>query len=181
MSRSTTFRLGLSRSVFTSAAQPRRWGPVRRRFDGPGWGESASGHFRIRRGVHITGHCDAGASVLVVDDEQALTDTTVQILERQGYRACGAYTAEEAIRYFRDLRPKLVLMDILLPDGSGVDAALEMLVHRPGLRIVLMSGQAEVTDLLAKARAQGQDLQVFPKPIAPPALLDLVGSILSGA
>lgn len=115
--------------------------------------------------------------VLVVDDERALTDTTVRILESQGYPVRGVYDGEAALAEARQWRPSIVIMDVSMPGMGGIEAAARLRRLLEGARILLISGQAEAVDLLEQARVRGQQFEIMAKPIAPLALLAKVASL----
>ncbi len=60
-------------------------------------------------------------TILVVDDETTLRDTLVEALEMEGYRAIPAADGREALIRFRADHPDLVLLDLMLPELSGVE------------------------------------------------------------
>ena len=60
-------------------------------------------------------------TILVVDDEATLRETLVEALESEGYRAIAAADGREALVRFRADRPDLVLLDLMLPELSGVE------------------------------------------------------------
>ena len=94
-------------------------------------------------------------SVLVIDDDAGFRALAVRVLEAMGLSVVGeAATVESAAVAARKLRPQAVLVDVALPDGSGVELAIELaaLPWRP--RIVLTSGDpGAVTE--ADARSAG--------------------------
>jgi DNA-binding response OmpR family regulator len=60
-------------------------------------------------------------TILVVDDESTLRETLVEALELEGFRAVPAADGREAIIKFRAEHPDLVLLDLMLPELSGVE------------------------------------------------------------
>ncbi|HEY3336238.1 MAG TPA: response regulator transcription factor [Candidatus Limnocylindrales bacterium] len=60
-------------------------------------------------------------TILVVDDETTLRETLVEALEMEGYRAVAAADGRAALERFRTERPDLVLLDLMLPELSGVE------------------------------------------------------------
>jgi CheY-like chemotaxis protein len=113
----------------------------------------------------------AAPRILVVDDEQLIADTIVQILNRNGFIAEAAYSGKEAIEAATRYCPELVLSDVLMPHLDGVEAAIAIREVCPDTRIVLFSGQAATVEILARAKARGHSFELLPKPIHPTQLI----------
>ena len=109
--------------------------------------------------------------VLVVDDESVITDTLAEILNRSGYTAIPAYDAEEALETALLMPPELLLTDVMLPGMNGIELAVRIRRIFPDCKILLFSGQAATTDLLASAAGQGHRFDLLSKPIHPADLL----------
>ncbi len=60
-------------------------------------------------------------TILVVDDETTLRETLVDALEAEGFRVVAAADGREALALFRSERPDLILLDLMLPELSGVE------------------------------------------------------------
>src|SRR4051812_9924395 len=61
------------------------------------------------------------STVLVVDDEQTVRDTVARRLEQDGHRVITAADGAEALRQFRSEKPDLILLDLMLPELSGIE------------------------------------------------------------
>lgn len=78
-------------------------------------------------------------SLLVVDDEDALRSALVRYLTQQGYTVYGAGTAAEALAAVRTHRISAVLLDVRMPDKSGVDTVPDLLEIDHDLAIVMLT------------------------------------------
>jgi DNA-binding response OmpR family regulator len=109
--------------------------------------------------------------VLVVDDERLIADTLAVILWQHGYYAEAAYSGEAGLRQAQALNPDLVISDVLMPDMSGTEMAIQIRQFLPACRILLFSGQAATADLLEEAAAKGYTFEIMTKPVHPQNLL----------
>ena len=64
--------------------------------------------------------------ILLVEDETSITQPLADALEREGFETLVAGTAAEGLELGRGARPDLVLLDLMLPDGSGFDVCREL-------------------------------------------------------
>jgi CheY-like chemotaxis protein len=109
--------------------------------------------------------------VLVVDDEQLIAQSLRDILSRAGFEAVFALSGSEAIELAEQICPDIVISDVIMPDLDGVQTAVGIQRACPAARILLFSGQAATSDILEKARAEGHNFELLPKPIHPARLL----------
>lgn len=109
--------------------------------------------------------------VMVVDDESSIADTLAEILSRSGYAAFPAYDADSALELALLTPPEMVITDVVLPGMSGIDLAITIKRIFPDCKIILFSGQASTTDLLAAANREGHHFALISKPIHPANLL----------
>jgi DNA-binding response OmpR family regulator len=109
--------------------------------------------------------------VLVVDDEHLIADTICAILNENGFDATCAYCGSDAISAARQLRPDIILSDVLMPRMSGVELGIQLRREFPDIKIFLFSGQAATTAMIHRAEAAGHYFELFPKPIHPDELL----------
>lgn len=110
-------------------------------------------------------------TVLVVDDERLIADTISAILMEHGFLAFTAYSGEEGVRLAQELRPDIVLSDVLMPQISGIEMAIQIKESLPSTRIVLLSGQAATAELMRQAAAAGHNFELLAKPIHPDELV----------
>lgn len=109
--------------------------------------------------------------ILVVDDEHLITDTICAILNDNGFDANPAYSGSEALEAARDLRPDIVLSDVLMPRMSGVELGIALRREFPEMKLFLFSGQAATSEMIHRAEADGHRFDLFPKPIHPEELI----------
>ena len=117
--------------------------------------------------------------VLVVDDEADLAATYERLLRRQGYRTISAGSREAGLLALEAQPVRLVVADLLLPDGDGLDVvrAASALPSPPPVLVatVLASRASRRAALAAGATA------FLAKPFATEAFNRLVGELLGGA
>src|ERR1700691_5410909 len=112
--------------------------------------------------------------VLVVDDESAIADTLSEILTRSGYAAMPAYDGQSALETALLMPPEMLITDVVLPGMSGIELAITVRRIFPDCKILLFSGQASTSDLLASARSDGHHFTLLNKPLHPQDLLQQV-------
>jgi two-component system response regulator RegX3 len=69
---------------------------------------------------------DAAVRILVVEDEESLADTVRYNLEREGYSVAVATDGRKALERFRSQNPSLVILDLMLPEMSGLDVCRQI-------------------------------------------------------
>ena len=94
--------------------------------------------------------------VLVIDDEAVVREVIAAMLSGSGYEVVCASTAAEALELFADESVRVVITDVFMPDGSGLELLETMRIRRPNLPIVLVTG-ATTRDDLSEALARGAD------------------------
>jgi DNA-binding NarL/FixJ family response regulator len=121
----------------------------------------------------------AGARVLVVDDHPLWRDALARDLEAAGHVVVGtAGTVASAVGVALATRPDVVVLDLQLPDGSGVDvlrtlAARELVVH-----VLVLTASGEREDVLDAVKAGATGYLV--KSATPAELLDAVARTAAG-
>lgn len=95
--------------------------------------------------------------ILVVDDEQLIRWTLSEALRGWGYTPVEAETVEGALSSFDAEQPSAVLLDINLPDGSGLDVLREIKRRRPEAVVIMITANVLVDDTLAALRGGAYD------------------------
>lgn len=80
-------------------------------------------------------------TVLIIDDEETIREMTALMLERAGYNALGAASAEEGLSLMAANKVELVLIDVVLPGKNGLELAIDLNQKWPATPIILMSGR----------------------------------------
>jgi len=88
------------------------------------------------------------ARILVVDDEVLLVDELVRLLTHHGYRAEGSTQPLKVGTLAKNANFDLVLVDINMPEHSGIRVLLDLAVSSPGSRVVMMSAASDVNSIL---------------------------------
>jgi DNA-binding response OmpR family regulator len=84
-------------------------------------------------------------TILVVDDEPTLRETLVEALEGEGFRVVAAADGREALTAFRAERPDLVLLDLMLPELSGIEVC-RIIRAESGVPIVMLTAKDSELD-----------------------------------
>ena len=96
---------------------------------------------------------DKKALILVVDDNAECRKLLVWILELHGFRTISAACGLEAVELAIEFQPKLVLMDLSMPDMNGYEATQAIHAHRRGRNIPVIAVSADCVDYRSVSRA----------------------------
>jgi DNA-binding NarL/FixJ family response regulator len=94
---------------------------------------------------------DRPITLLVVDDHEVVRQGLVALLGRRpGFQVVGeAGTVAEAVESARRFQPDLVIMDVRLPDGSGIEACREIRADLPDTRVVMLTSYPDEDAVLS--------------------------------
>ena len=111
--------------------------------------------------------------ILVVEDEKLITMQITRVLSRAGYDIVGtASDGEEAIQKANELRPHVILMDLVMPRVHGLDAIKEINGSLPETNIIVVTG-LQSKNILVEALKAGAKDGIF-KPFKEHELLEVV-------
>jgi DNA-binding response OmpR family regulator len=83
-------------------------------------------------------------TILVVDDEPTLRETLVEVLDAEGFHVVAAADGREALARFRDSKPDLVVLDLMLPELSGIEVCRIIRAESPVPILMLTAKSSEV-------------------------------------
>lgn len=115
-----------------------------------------------------------GPHVFVVEDEPDLRSMLKIVLQAHGYRVTDVGTARQALDLVAEHSPDLVILDMLLPDGNGLEVCRHMRSNpsQQHVPILMISAWAHPADVSACFAAGANDF--LPKPFDLDALLSLI-------
>jgi DNA-binding response OmpR family regulator len=99
--------------------------------------------------------------VLVVEDEESIVVPLREALEREGFEVPVARTAAEALELGRTAAPDLVLLDVMLPDGSGFDVLRE-LRRESKVPVIMVTARGEESDRIVGLELGADDYVTKP-------------------
>jgi two-component system, NtrC family, nitrogen regulation response regulator NtrX len=107
--------------------------------------------------------------ILIVDDEGNIRRMLRALLESEGYLVSEAATAEAALEEVATAPPEVILLDLALPGMDGLEALAFLSANAPGVPVVMMSGQASLSDAVEATRRGA--FHFIGKPLTPEAVL----------
>ncbi len=104
------------------------------------------------------------ARILVVEDEADIQEVLEYNLKRDGHDVVLTATARDGLRHARERRPDLVLLDLMLPDGSGTELCktLRQDAATRGVRVVMLTAKGEEIDRVIGFELGADDYIVKP-------------------
>ncbi|GAA1131761.1 MtrAB system response regulator MtrA [Nocardioides aquiterrae] len=106
--------------------------------------------------------------ILVVDDDASLAEMLTIVLRQEGFESRMVTRGDNAIEEFRDYRPDLVLLDLMLPGKDGIDVCKEIRAES-GVPIVMLTAKGDTVDVVVGLESGADDYVV--KPFKPKELV----------
>jgi len=110
----------------------------------------------------------ARASVLVVDDDASLAEMLSIVLRQEGFDSRIVGRGDVALDAFRDYKPDVVLLDLMLPGKGGIDVCKEIRAES-GVPIVMLTAKGDTVDVVVGLESGADDYIV--KPFKPKELV----------
>ncbi|NJC88719.1 MAG: response regulator [Desulfuromonas sp.] len=118
--------------------------------------------------------------VLIVDDALFMRNMLKDICVRAGFEVVAeGDNGEAALELFREHRPDLVTMDIVMPKRSGIEALQDIMVEDPQAKVVMVSALGQDSLVLEAVEAGARDFIV--KPFKEEKVIDVIRRVASRA
>ena len=116
-------------------------------------------------------------TVLICDDAIFMRSMLGDILRQAGFSVIGeASTGAQAVERYRELKPDLVTMDIVMPDMTGIEAVREIVLEFPEAKVLMCSAMGQQALVIEAIQAGARDFVV--KPFQPSRVLEAVQRVL---
>lgn len=110
---------------------------------------------------HPSGQGQGRGRVLVVDDDTSLAEMLAIVLRKEGFVPAVCSSGEEALAAFREHRPDLVLLDLMLPGKDGIDVCREIRAQS-GVPIVMLTAKSDTVDIVVGLESGADDYVIKP-------------------
>ena len=116
--------------------------------------------------------------ILIVDDAAFMREMLCDLLTEEGYQiAAQAADGDEAVAAYAEHSPDLVMLDIVMPRKSGLEALREIVAHDPEAKVVMCSALGQESLVMEALDAGAKDFVV--KPFKPDRAIDVIKKVLS--
>jgi len=117
--------------------------------------------------------------VFIVDDEEIIASSLAMILRLHGGIHATSFTDPLKALELAELEaPDLLIADVMMPQLSGIDLAIQLRLLCPNCKMMLFSGHADTIPLLKAARADGFAFEFLTKPVHPADLLARIQNLV---
>ena len=116
----------------------------------------------------VNGESGGRGRVLVVDDDPALAEMLTIVLRTEGFESRVCSSGDKALAAFREFRPDVVLLDLMLPGKDGIDVCKEIRADS-GVPIVMLTAKSDTVDIVLGLESGADDYVV--KPFKPKELV----------
>jgi two-component system nitrogen regulation response regulator NtrX len=120
---------------------------------------------------------EPGPLILIIDDDPDVRRPCASLLRSRGFLPLTAESVGEGLRVFAEKSPNAVILDLRLPDGTGIDVLRALQRQAPGIPVIVISGFGSVTDAVDAMRAGAVDF--IEKPVAGERLFGILDRVLA--
>ncbi|MBT0956943.1 response regulator [Alphaproteobacteria bacterium KMM 3653] len=108
-------------------------------------------------------------TILVADDDRTIRTVLTQALTRAGCKVHATSSLVTLMRWVEEGKGDLVISDVMMPDGNGLETLPKITAQRPGLPVIVISAQNTITTAIQATEADAYDY--LPKPFDLPDLM----------
>ena len=94
--------------------------------------------------------------ILIVDDEAGIVEEVKTYFEEEGYEVCAADTGKEGLEALEKFRPDIILLDMKLPDISGIQVLKICKEKYPAIKVIVITGYVD-QQIIDEAERLGRD------------------------
>jgi two-component system NtrC family response regulator len=98
--------------------------------------------------------------ILLVDDDPTILSTLTRFLTKQGYAVAGASTGREAVAALKGEAMSLAILDLMLPDATGLELLAHVREHSPDTEVILFTGLGALDSAIQALRLGAYDYLV---------------------
>ncbi|WP_456474469.1 response regulator [Candidatus Pyrohabitans sp.] len=115
--------------------------------------------------------------VLIADDAAFMRNMLKKILKQAGYEVVGeASSGVEAVEKYKEVRPDIMTMDIVMPEKDGIEAVKEIIDYDPNARIIICSALGQQSMIIEAIQAGAKDYII--KPFQPGKLVESIKKVV---
>lgn len=121
----------------------------------------------------------ADDTILIVDDEERIRSSLKGILSDEGFRVIDSGEATRVVEIVEQEHPRLVLLDVWMPERDGIDLLRQIKLGSPQTEVVMISGHGNIQNAVAAIKLGAADF--IEKPFSVESLLNTIARVLAGA
>jgi UDP-3-O-[3-hydroxymyristoyl] N-acetylglucosamine deacetylase len=116
--------------------------------------------------------------VLIVDDEKAILESLSSVLLDEGFAVCTAKDGKEGLAIFKKEKPRIVLLDIWMPEMDGLEVLSLMREADPEAAVIVISGHGTISTAVEAVKMGATDF--LEKPLSIEKVLEVISRALAG-
>jgi UDP-3-O-[3-hydroxymyristoyl] N-acetylglucosamine deacetylase len=116
--------------------------------------------------------------VLIIDDEKSILESLSSVLKDEGFDVCTAKDGKEGLALFEEVKPRIVLLDVWMPEMDGLEVLSRVKELDPDAVVVVISGHGTISTAVEAVKMGAVDF--LEKPLSIEKVLDVIARGLAG-